>query len=216
MDYKHTMFLRLGAFFAVLSFQPLASSENAVAAHPQIVPLNPPDLLRFVPNAPTGWEIKKSNAENYYAVWLNTRAEREFTFIPPVGRSNAQPQITRLMLLDTGYAPGPLGDFDEFKVGRVGNDESLMILGYPARRATVGNDKERLRIVVKRRFIVQIETVNQAPNSVMNWLKLFDLPRLSTVPDSGSTALPKPIRITKIDELNPRNNSTSDLFWSGP
>jgi hypothetical protein len=215
MDYKPRLLLYFLAFFVLLSFQPAAFSQTAVATHPQIVPLSPAELLAFVPKAPTKWETKKSSAENYYAVWLNTRAEREFSFTPQPGGA-AQPQITRLMLLDTGYAPGPLGDFDEFKVGHYGNEESLMIGTYPARKIVMGKDKERLRIAIKHRFIIQIETMNQPSNSVTNWVNLFDLARLVGVPDSGSTALPKPIRITKIDEINPRNSSTSDLLWSGP
>ena len=111
--------------------------------------------------------------------------------------------------MDTGYYPSFNGDFENFRVGKYPGAESLVIAGMPARRMTLSATKERLRVSVRGRFIVEVETENQPPNTSQAWLKVFDFRRVGSIPDSGSTQLPKPLTIQSVDELNPKNNTTS-------
>jgi hypothetical protein len=117
--------------------------------------------------------------------------------------------------MDTGYYGSFNGDFENFRVGRYPGAESLLIAGMPARKITLSATKERLRVSVRGRFIVEVETENQPQNTGQAWIKLFDFRKLATIPDSGITQLPKPIVIQSLDELNPKNNSSSQLYWSG-
>ena len=118
--------------------------------------------------------------------------------------------------MDTGYYPSFNGDFENFRVGKYSNAESLLIGGMPARRITISPMRERLRVSVRGRFIVEVETDNQPTNSGQQWIQFFDFRRVSSIPDSTSTQLPKPIIVQNVDELHPANNSTSQIQWGGP
>lgn len=180
-----------------------------------IVPVSPVDLLHLLPRTPRNWAITESSAKDSFVGWLSSQASREFRASSEPGASSP-PAITRLKLMDTGYYPSFNGDFENFRVGKYPGAESLMIAGMRARKIIFGNNRERLRISVRGRFIVEVETENQPPNAGQTWLQLFDFKRISDIPDSGATELPRPINIQTIDELRPALNSTSTLFWGGP
>lgn len=191
----------------------------AEAPHNPLVPLAPADLIKFLPTTPTGWELKQSNAKNFFVEWLCSQATREFQRIPPPSVSGAAtpapPQVTVLKLIDTGYFPGFNGPFANFQVGKYGAFESLMINGMRARRSKLNANREVLQVSVRGRFIVSVEVQNQPPNSADGWLRLVDFQRISAITDTSGNQLPKPIVITSIDELTPSKNSTSKLFWGG-
>ena len=194
-------------------------AQAAPAAHKPIVPMNPDELIKLLPTAPTGWTMAQSVANNYFIGWLCCQATREFQHPAPIDRSPGAkpppPLITRVRIMDTGYFPTFNGDFENFRVGKYQGAETLVINGMPARKLFIGPNHEKLRISVRGRFIVEFETDNQPPNSAQSWLQIVDFKRINGLPDSSLTNLPKPIHITKIDEMNPKNNSTSDLYWSG-
>lgn len=192
-----------------------AAQSPAGGTRAPIVPLTPAHLLTYLPSTPPRWALAASRAESYYTSWLHTRAEREFRYTPPAQPDGAKSpvQITKITLLDTGYAPGAFGDFEDFKPGRYGSEESLVIAGMPARHSPLGKNGERVRVAVNRRFIVQFDLFDQAPNTATNWARAFDFQRLAGLQPTGATSLPKPIPIVHVDELNAANNSNSYLFW---
>jgi len=192
-------------------------SQGSVTAHKPITPLPPAELFAFLPPSPTGWQLKESKAKNFFIGWLCAQASREFDqpLKPQSGNARGLTAITRIRVMDTGYYPSFNGDFENFRVGKYPGAESLVIAGMPARRMTLSATKERLRVSVRGRFIVEVETENQPPNTSQAWLKLFDFRRVSSIPDSGSTQLPKPLTIQSVDELTPKNNTTSQLYWGG-
>jgi hypothetical protein len=195
-------------------------AQPAPSTHKPLVPMNPDELIKLLPGAPTGWTMTQSQANNYFIAWLCCQATREFQHPAPVDSSpqakTAPPMITRVRIMDTGYFSTFNGDFENFRVGKYQGAETLVINGMPARKFFVGPNHEKLRLSVHGRFIVELETNNQPANSALSWLQIVDFKRLAGLPDSSPTNLPKPIHITRIDEMNPKNNATSDLFWSGP
>jgi hypothetical protein len=198
--------------------------SGAVAAitlaqsHAPILPSKPIELLKYLPSAPTGWKMTQSTANNFFLAWICSQATREFQRPAPAqpGVPAGQMFITRVRLMDTGYFPNFNGDFENFRVGKYSNAESLMIGGMPARKIKISASRERLRISVRGRFIVEIETDNQPPNSTQSWIPVFDFRQISSIPDTAPSQLPKPIVVEKLDELHPANNSSSQLMWGGP
>lgn len=197
-------------------FVALASAQQ-VARKP-IVPLRPPELIKYLPAAPPDWTMSESAAKNFFVGWICAQATREFQHPAAAVRNageKALSYVTRIRLMDTGYFPSFNGDFDNFRVGKYSNAESVMISGMPARRITVSPARERLRISVRGRFIVEVETDNQPANAAQTWLRLIDFATIARIPDSAVSQLPKPITIETVDELHPANNNTSQLHWGG-
>src|SRR2546423_1503196 len=56
----------------------------AEAQHNPLVPLAPADLIKFLPTTPTGWELKQSNAKNFFVEWLCSQATRDFQRISAI------------------------------------------------------------------------------------------------------------------------------------
>lgn len=187
------------------------------AVHKPILPLPPKDLLGFLPATPQGWDLKQSTAKNVFIQWLASQATREFQMRPNKSADRrSAPAITRIRLMDTGYFPTFNGDFENFRVGKYPGAESLVIGGMRARKISAGANHERLRVSVRGRFIVEVETENQPSNSGQGWLRFVDFPRINSITDNGAEQLPKPIILSSVDELTPTKNSTSKLFWGGP
>jgi hypothetical protein len=196
------------------------TAQVAPAPHKPIVPLSPEDLIKFLPSTPSGWKLTQSDGKNFFVGWLCSQVTREFqrpsaTVTRPAATAEP-PQTTRVRLTDTGYYPSFNGDFENFQVGKHGSAETLVIKGMPARKFILGRDHERLRLSIRGRFIIEIETSNQAANTAEAWLSVIDLQRMSAFPDTGSDQLPKPITISVVDELTPANNTSSKLYWNGP
>lgn len=188
-------------------------------ARKPIVPIAPIEILKLLPLTPNGWEMKESKAKSFYNEWLVSQASRQFVQPQPsnpTANPAAQtlpPQITQFRLTDTGYNPALFGDFDQFKPGKYGNTESLAFGSFPARRMTFSGG-ERLRILIKARFVVEVETHNQAPNAAMLWARQFDFSRLNSIPDTGIEKLSNPVTVVSIDEMNPKANSSYQVSWS--
>jgi hypothetical protein len=86
----------------------------------------------------------------------------------------------------------------------------------PARKITINPTRERLRVSVRGRFIVEVETDNQPPGSGHAWLQYVDFKKITAISDSGAAQLPKPIPVSVINELHPEKNSSSQINWGGP
>ena len=199
---------------SVLSLFCCVASAQMLPAHKPIVPVQPTDLIKLLPAAPRGWTLKESKAKSFYNEWLVSQASRKFVqqaAASPTG--NLPERTTDFRLTDTGYNPALFGDFDQFKTGKFGNTESFSFAGLPARRMTFSNG-ERLRVLLKARFVIEVETHNQTPNSSISWIKQFDLSRVSALPDSGIEKLANPVTVVSIDELNPKANGSYQVSWS--
>jgi hypothetical protein len=121
--------------------------------------------------------------------------------------------VTRVSISDTGYYPEFLGAFIGFRPGKENDVEKSFIGAMPAIKISRG-DVETLSVLIKGRFIVQIRTDNQKPNSTESWFKLFDSAKVSAVPDAGADRIPQPATIIAIDELDPKKNTSYPLMWS--
>jgi hypothetical protein len=186
------------------------------SSHKPVAALQPVDLIKLLPVVPKGWAMKESKANSFYNEWLVSQANRQFVAtpnLPATAGVTGVPPITRLRLTDTGYTPALVADFEEFKPGKYGNTESLYFNSLPARRITFP-DGERMRVLVKGRFVVEVETHNQPPNAAMAWLGQFDFMRINSIPDSGPEKLPNPVTVVSIDELNPKANGSYQVSWS--
>jgi hypothetical protein len=192
-----------------------STSYAQAPAHKPITPLAPNELLKLLPGAPQQWKLTASNASNSFSDWLTSRATRTFTFTPPSAPSapSAAPQITRTTITDTGYFPQATTQFTAFRPGKENDVEKSFINSLPAIKISRGAT-EILNVLIKGRFIVQIRTDNQKPNSSESWLKLFDIGRIAALPDSGDEKIPQPVTIITIDELDPKKNTSYPLIWA--
>jgi hypothetical protein len=206
-------------FSLALIFAVRHANGQAVPTHKPIIPVAPAELIKLLPAVPAGWELKQSRAKSFYNEWLVSQANREFSHppLPPQslspGATPGPPQITRIRLTDTGYTPALFADFEAFKPGKYGNTESLYIDSLPARRMTL-SDGERVRVLVKARFVLEVEVHGQLPNASIAWIKQLNFARLNSVPDSGVEKLPNPVTAVTIDELNPKLNGSYQVSWS--
>jgi hypothetical protein len=81
-------------------------------------------------------------------------------------------------------------------------------------RISALSDGDRLRVLVKGRFVVEVETHNQPPNAAIAWARQFDIPKITGTSDSIVAKLPNPVTVVSIDELNPKANSSYQVNWS--
>jgi hypothetical protein len=185
--------------------------------HKTVLPAAPADLLKLLPATPSGWQLRQSRAKSFYNESLVSQANRELVGPPsqpgPGNATPAPPPLTRVSLTDTAYVPALYSDFEGFKPGTYGNTESLNVDGLPARRIKFG-DGDRLRILVKSRFVIEVQTHNQAPNASIAWARLFDIRKINDIPDSVVTSLPNPVTVVSLDEVNPKANSSYQVNWS--
>lgn len=186
------------------------------AAHEWVVPLAPSELLKLLPNAPDQWRLKQSTAKNFVMDWPSSQAQREFDYTPPTG-PDAIPSPThvlRITVTDTGYYAGLMSDLQSTQVPKSGEAERLTIHGFPARRIMVGKSQEELRLLVKSRYVIQLDVQNEPPGNAQKWLGIIDLTRFATLPTEGDVILPRPFSIMRIDELNPKNNAVSKVNFT--
>ena len=212
MNFYHA---RIYLLFTVTSV--IIASLAFAQSHKAIVPSKPAELIKYLPTAPAGWKMTESTAKSFFIGWVCSQATREFQHPAPaqLGAPPPPPFITRVRLMDTGYYPSFNGDFENFKVGKYSNAESLLVAGMPARKITISRTRERLRVSIRGRLIVEVETDNQPLNSGQVWLQYFDLRKISSIADSN-TQLSNPIVIETVDEIHPERNSSSQVHWGGP
>jgi hypothetical protein len=197
----------------------VVAKAQVQAVRKTVLPVPPPELLKLLPVAPRDWQIKESKAKSFYNESLVSQANRQIIGpLPPASvnapaGTQASPPMTRLRLTDTAFVPALYADFEGFKPGKYGNTESLYVDTLPARNITL-KDGDRLRILVKGRFVIEVETHNQAPNAAIAWARQFDVTKISAIPDSVVAKLPNPVTVVSIDELNPKANSSYQVNWS--
>jgi hypothetical protein len=198
---------------AVCLCSPAAAQQTA---RKPILPVEPDKLIQLLPSAPEGWKITSSTASTNFSDWLSSQATR--TFSAPSsdsrgGQSTAPVANTRVSLSDSGYYPEFLGQFIGLRPAKEKDVQTLFVNGFPAVRISRANS-EILSVLIKGRYIAQIRTENQKPNTTLSWFKLLDIGKIAAVPDSGPDKIPQPVTLTRIDELDPRNNSAYQLNWT--
>ena len=194
-----------------------ATPPSAPAAHRQVLPLLPAQLLGLLPKTPDQWQLKQSQASNFVVDWASTRAIREFSYTPPAanpGDTPPPPLDLRISITDTGYYQGLMSDFDGLPTAKNSTVEGLVLNGFPARQVAQGRNGGRLRVLINGRYVVQVEVQNQPVSSAQQWLKLVDLNKVASLPTEGDPTLPRPYTIIRIDEINPRNSSTSEVTFA--
>lgn len=196
----------------VAGFFLLATLANSQGQHRPIFPLAPDQLLKLLPSAPAQWSTVTSNASSNFSGWLTSQATRRFTSAAS-STPNVPAAATRFVLTDTGYYPEALGQFEGFRPGKDKENESTVINGLPAIKTTKANI-EILTVLIRGRFVLQIRTDNQKPNSCEAWLRMVNVQRIASVPDSAETSIPQPVTITRVDELDPKNNGSYQLTWT--
>ena len=194
---------------------PAASASPTGAAipatHKRVAPLSPNELLKLLPNSPNQWQLKQSTAKNFFMEWASSQALREFNYTPPSMPDAIAPpvHILRFTITDTGYYAGLMGDLLSSQPPKSGESESLNLNGYPARRIMVSKVQERLRVLIKSRYVIQIDVQDEPPGNAQKWFGLLDLNKFVALPVDGDETLPRPFSIVRIDEINPQNNSAS-------
>lgn len=187
----------------------------APAAHRWVVPLAPSELLKLLPNAPDQWQLKQSTAKNFVMDWPSSQAQREFSYTPPNPDVSPAPvHVLRITVTDTGYYAGLMSDLQSAQAPKSGEAESLTISGFPARRIMVGKTQEQLRLLVKSRYVIQLDVQNEPAGNAQKWLGIVDLTKFAALPAEGEVTLPRPFSVMRIDELNPKNNAASKVNFT--
>jgi len=197
----------------LLLLGPIAAVARADA--PPSHPAAPADLLQVLPQVPDGWTLVQSKAKTVLAGWLQTRAVRVFQ-APPNIDGTSTPGSVEIAVLDTGGFRQSLGDFVDFKPGKSGPIERLLIAGYPALQIPDLEGNPRTQILLASRYIVEVKIIGRPAERIEPWLRAlhFDaLPR-QTAADAG--ALPAVVTLVSIDELHPELNRTYSVGISSP
>lgn len=202
-------------FFALALIQ--LSQGTSLAERRPIQPLSPQELLRLLPSAPEGWELKASHAQSSFSTWLSSMATREFKYTPPLQPGAPSPAIpistTRIILADGGYGPTVGAPFKNFQIGKEQDVERLLVSGIPAIRfQTKEGEPQRTMLWVNDRFFVTVETTNQDQKAMDEWITRLNLAALQKIPKSD-VPMSNPVTITRVDELNKRNNRSYKLHW---
>jgi hypothetical protein len=219
----------------------LLLASLTVSGRTEILPLAPDKLLALAPAAPEGWTLKKSRAATDYSGWVSCDATRimEGPVYPPEafkqkdkaadnarhaaeadGETGAPadgepptlcPATISVRLTDTGLHAPKLARFQNFTVGT----GRTLIQEQPAFQQ-FGSHRQRVTVCVNRRFILNIESRDLPKKVFREFIEKLDLRALAAVPNDGPTAFTRPLRVAQVDELNPANNGSYNLYWANP
>ena len=177
--------------------------------------VEPTLLLGNLPNAQLDWELKRSFARNDMGVWLRSYASREFEIPLPATpmEENSPPALVTVTLTDTGFHRTLLGPFHQFETGKTEFGEGILIESKPAYRQIDANGNNRLRILVKDRYVYQITYPDSIATTESRLLSVLALKSLDSLPLDGKTEIDYPVVLTRVDELNPARNRKTPLYW---
>ena len=187
-----------------------------------IVPLTPAELIACMPPAPKKWIVTRSVAKNTFSTWISTVAERDFLRPPPPPLPGAPvppkppPPVTMTVsITDTGNAADFKSLFSQPKSGSLPSGFTMLkINDFPATKEVVDDTTTNLNILIKNRFLVEIQAKNLSDDDLQACANGFDFSKLVSTPDTGETNLPNPVIITQIDELNPQKNGSYALHYA--
>jgi hypothetical protein len=197
----------------LLLLGPVAPRTRADA--PPSLPASPTDLLQVLPQAPDRWTMTQSQAKTVLAGWLQTRAVRVFLPPPPVDGTPAKGSV-EIAVLDTGGFRQSLGDFADFKPGKNGPIERLLIAGYPALQIPDLQGNPRVQILLASRYIVEVKIIGLPAEKIESWLRALHFDTLPRQASADGSALPSVVSLSSIDELHPERNRTYSVSISSP
>ncbi len=179
------------------------------------LPAHPKDVLRFLPDAPPGWEIKKSEARHSFSDWLTTNATREYTRVlaegasPPAdGADGAAVPSVSLRFTDTGRYPRYTEIFKNFKVGKDGHIQGVTIASYPAYVHDLGVGNSMVEVLIEKRFLARFRFQNEPVKSVTDWIRAMNFDAIRAAPGADVTELPEEAELVTIYELQPEKNKS--------
>jgi hypothetical protein len=179
------------------------------------LPASPADLLQVLPQAPDRWTVTQSQAKTVLAGWLQTRAVRVFQ-PPPATDGTPAAGAVEIAVLDTGGFRQSLGDFTDFKPGKNGPIERLLIAGYPALQIPDLEGNLRTQILLASRYIVEVKFTALPSEKIEPWLRALRFTALPRPASTDTAALPSVVTLLSIDELHPERSRTYSVSISAP
>ncbi|HEY5745791.1 MAG TPA: hypothetical protein VIU12_06930 [Chryseolinea sp.] len=185
-----------------------------------ILPLKPAKLLTCMPAAPLGWTVTSSFAvDNLTGGWITTVAQRDFKQAPlaniPDGPSPSPELATmNVYLTDTGYRNNFRSIVTPRKDGTSPNNAVYFsVSSFPARRLQIDATTIVLNILIKDRYLLEIRTKNLRDEELKKYADSLDFKKLLSQPEQGETKMSNPVILSRVDELKPKNNGSSPLFY---
>jgi hypothetical protein len=197
----------------LLLLGPIAAVTRADT--PPSLPASPANLLQVLPQTPNRWTLTQSQARTVLSGWLQTRAVRVFQAPPPTDGTTAVGSV-EIAVLDTGGFRQSLGDFTDFKPGKSGPIERLLIAGYPALQIPDLGGNPRTQILLASRYIVGVKIIGLPAEKIEPWLRALHFDLLPRRTSADSDALPTVVTLESIDELHPERNRTYSVSISSP
>ena len=125
------------------------------------------------------------------------------------------PGMLSVHLTDGGYYTIYDLDFVAPASGAVAKNTTFLRIGqYPARKYKPDEVTEILTVLVKRRFLLELRGKNMLEKDLVDYLSHVDYQRLLAIPDTGPHVIPQPVTITRIDELDPKQNRSFPMYWA--
>ncbi len=185
-----------------------------------IMPAAPATLLACLPPTIQGWTVTRSNAASSFTQWVTTIANREFKQNPPPPDPNNPaptpfvPGVLTSHVTDSGYSTNYAAGFVAPAGESVKNTVFLKVGDYPARKYKPDDTTIILSVLVKGRFVVEMRARNMQEKDLMGFMSRVNYQQLLAIPDTGPHEIPSPVNLTRVDELDPKQNRTYPLYWS--
>ncbi|HEY5895333.1 MAG TPA: hypothetical protein VIT91_19095 [Chthoniobacterales bacterium] len=127
----------------------------------------------------------------------------------------AEPVKMKIFLTDTGYKTDFTSVVTPSRKGAPrANAAFIKINEFPARMLQVDSTTVVLNILVKSRYLFEIRATNLKADQLKKYAESFDFRKLRTAKDSGEITLSNPVILSRVDELNPKNNRSYPLFYN--
>jgi hypothetical protein len=176
----------------------------AAAAFAAWQPLSPRDLLALLPQPPPNWTLSVSHGRNHFVSTLGTVATREYRGKFP---DAAVESVWTLAIEDTGGASSKLEAY------RAESGEGERIHGRPALwRESPGGPL--ILFCVADRFILKGTLKNGTAAQLKELMERVNISALTEVATGPTSAVPNPVVLVTVDELNPASSRTSTLHWT--
>ncbi len=174
------------------------------------LPAHPATLLSTLPKPPAGWEMTTSRGENLNLSWLITDVERTLTKVQfAEGENPGAPPVTRIHLRDTGNYRGYLMPFANFRPDPPDSTSTVrrrVVIGSFPAFVTQESSGTTVKLLIGKRYLVDMVLENQPPTAIGIWLQAFDMGALSSIDNTPLSAHPTQAQLISVDELNPGNN----------
>ena len=175
-------------------------------------PLQPKDLLAMLPPCPEEWVLKRSQARTVFRETLGAFAMREYEEVITeleAARSSEplKPETVIIAIRDTCGCGPHLAPFRKETAPPRGGDFKLGAWNrYPAMMVEMGKERKSLRILVKRRFVVEVVFSGDNLGALDKWLAHCDLRALTAPRKKSAVTIKDRVWIKFVDELRPERS----------